>query len=481
LRPWQRLWSKAEARLLAMKLYDTKAAELRDFVPIEEGKVGIYVCGPTVQSEPHIGHLRSALVYDLLTRWLSHLGNQVTLIRNVTDIDDKVLEKADEQGLDWWALAHSNENHFASDYRALGMLLPSGEPRATGHIPQMIALIERLIAKGHAYQAEGSSNVYFDTLSWPAYGELTNQALDDMESEGDKGEKRNLQDFALWKATKAGEPESASWQSPWGRGRPGWHIECSAMSTHFLGKAFDIHGGGLDLRFPHHENELAQSLASGDNFANYWIHNGLVNVGGQKMSKSLGNSVSSRDLFALAEPAVIRYYLTTAHYRSVLDYQPSVLEEAASALERLHGFLERCERELGETQFAQIDKNPELPSEFIDEMNDDLNIPAALAVIHDAVTSGNTELDEQQLREAASHRDQVSKMLEILGLAPSQWSLGVSEEHAALDKLISSLIARRDQARENKDYDTADEIRDQLDKAGIELSDGPSGTHWSLS
>jgi len=464
-----------------MKLYDTKAAELRDFVPIEEGKVGIYVCGPTVQSEPHIGHLRSALVYDLLTRWLSHLGNQVTLIRNVTDIDDKVLEKADEQGLDWWALAHSNENHFASDYRALGMLLPSGEPRATGHIPQMIALIERLIAKGHAYQAEGSSNVYFDTLSWPAYGELTNQALDDMESEGDKGEKRNLQDFALWKATKAGEPESASWQSPWGRGRPGWHIECSAMSTHFLGKAFDIHGGGLDLRFPHHENELAQSLASGDNFANYWIHNGLVNVGGQKMSKSLGNSVSSRDLFALAEPAVIRYYLTTAHYRSVLDYQPSVLEEAASALERLHGFLERCERELGETQFAQIDKNPELPSEFIDEMNDDLNIPAALAVIHDAVTSGNTELDEQQLREAASHRDQVSKMLEILGLAPSQWSLGVSEEHAALDKLISSLIARRDQARENKDYDTADEIRDQLDKAGIELSDGPSGTHWSLS
>ncbi len=464
-----------------MKLYDTKAAELRDFVPIEKGKVGIYVCGPTVQSEPHIGHLRSALVYDLITRWLSHLGNQVTLIRNVTDIDDKVLEKANEQGLNWWELAHSNESVFAADYRALGMLLPSGEPRATGHIPQMISLIETLIANGHAYQAEGSANVYFDTLSWPRYGELTHQALDDMESEGDRGEKKNVQDFALWKATKEGEPESASWDSPWGKGRPGWHIECSAMSTHFLGQTFDIHGGGLDLRFPHHENELAQSLAAGDRFANYWIHNGLVNVGGQKMSKSLGNSVSSKDLFALAEPAVIRYYLTTAHYRSVLDYQPSVLEEAASALERLHGFLQRCERELGETQFAQVDKNPELPSEFIDEMNDDLNIPAALAVIHDAVTSGNTELDEQQLREAAQHRDQVTKMLKILGLAPSQWSLGVSEEHAALDKLIASLISRRDQARENKDYDTADEIRDQLDKAGIELSDGPSGTHWSLS
>ena len=373
-----------------MKLYDTKAAELRDFVPIEKGKVGIYVCGPTVQSEPHIGHLRSALVYDLITRWLSHLGNQVTLIRNVTDIDDKVLEKANEQGLNWWELAHSNESVFAADYRALGMLLPSGEPRATGHIPQMISLIETLIANGHAYQAEGSANVYFDTLSWPSYGELTHQALDDMESEGDRGEKKNVQDFALWKATKEGEPESASWDSPWGKGRPGWHIECSAMSTHFLGQTFDIHGGGLDLRFPHHENELAQSLAAGDRFANYWIHNGLVNVGGQKMSKSLGNSVSSKDLFALAEPAVIRYYLTTAHYRSVLDYQPAVLEEAASALERLHGFLQRCERELGETQFAQVDKNPELPSEFIDEMNDDLNIPAALAVISDTTATGPT-------------------------------------------------------------------------------------------
>lgn len=464
-----------------MKLYDTKAAELRDFVPIEEGKVGIYVCGPTVQSEPHIGHLRSALVYDLLTRWLTHLGHQVTLVRNVTDIDDKVLEKAKEQGAMWWKLAHRNEELFSANYRALGMELPAGEPRATGHIPQMIGLIQTLMDAGHAYQAEGSANVYFDTSSWQGYGELTNQALDDMESEGEKGEKRNLQDFALWKATKEDEPESASWDSPWGKGRPGWHIECSAMSTHFLGKNFDIHGGGLDLRFPHHENELAQSLAAGHSFANYWIHNGLVNVGGQKMSKSLGNSVSSVELFALAEPAVIRYYLTTAHYRSVLDYQPSVLEEAASALERLHGFLERCGRELGDTQFAELNPSPELPQEFIDEMNDDLNIPAALAVVHEAVTSGNTELDEQQLREAAQHRDQVTKMLEILGLAPSQWSAGASEEHAALDKLISSLIARRDLARENKDYETADEIRDQLDKAGIELSDGPSGTHWSLS
>lgn len=464
-----------------MKLYDTKAAELRDFVPIEKDKVGIYVCGPTVQSEPHIGHLRSALVYDLLTRWFEHQGMQVTLIRNVTDIDDKVLEKASELGVNWWELAHANEEQFSSDYRVLGIRLPSHQPRATGHIPQMISLIQELIDAGHAYSSETTANVYFDTSSWKQYGELTNQSLDDMETEEAKGEKRNVQDFALWKATKEAEPGSASWDSPWGKGRPGWHIECSAMSTHFLGHTFDLHGGGLDLRFPHHENELAQSQAAGHGFANYWIHNGLVNVAGQKMSKSLGNSVPSKDLFALAEPAVIRYYLSTAHYRSELDFQPAVLEEAASALERLHGFLERCSRELGDTQFETVDLNPELSEEFVNEMNDDLNIPAALAVIHDAVTSGNTELDEQQLREAAQHRDQVMKMLEILGLAPSQWSTGSSAEHAALDSLIGDLIAKRDAARENKDYKTADEIRDQLDKAGIELSDGPNGTHWSLS
>ncbi|MEY3972654.1 MAG: hypothetical protein RLY84_1047 [Actinomycetota bacterium] len=464
-----------------MKLFDTQAGELREFKPIKAGQVGIYVCGPTVQSAPHIGHLRSALVYDLLTRWLENRGLKVTLIRNVTDIDDKVLEKAKGQNLNWWEVAFQNEQLFSQDYARLGLASPKLEPRATGHIPQMISLIEKLIEKGHAYRSENSSDVYFDTGSWRSYGELTHQDLADVESEEIHPGKKAQTDFALWKATKPGEPQSASWPSPFGAGRPGWHIECSAMATHYLGSNFDIHGGGLDLRFPHHENELAQSKAAGDKFANYWIHNGLVNVAGQKMSKSLGNTVSSQDLFALASPAAVRYYLSSAHYRSVLDYQPAVLAEAEAALERLHSFLKRAERELRQTQFAQMDEKADLPPEFVADMDDDLNIPAALAVIHEAVSAGNKELDEQQWREAAQHRAEVNKMLFVLGLAPSQWRGAEGEEHAALDKLVRSLIEEREQARKDKNFELADAIRNQLEQSGIELSDGPSGTHWSIS
>ncbi len=464
-----------------MKLFDTHAGELREFKPITPGEVGIYVCGPTVQSEPHIGHLRSALVYDLLSRWLSAQGMKVTLIRNVTDIDDKVLEKAKEQKLRWWEVAYKNEQLFSQDYQRLGLSAPKHEPRATGHIPQMIELIQKLISSGHAYQAPGSADVYFDTASWPSYGELTNQDLSDVESEELHPGKKAQTDFALWKATKSGEPESASWPSPFGAGRPGWHIECSAMATHYLGSNFDIHGGGLDLRFPHHENELAQSKAAGDKFANYWLHNGLVNVGGQKMSKSIGNTVSSSDLFALASPAAVRYYLASAHYRSVLDYQPAVLAEAEAALERLHAFLKRSERELKPTQFAEIDTNVNLPKDFVDEMDDDLNVPAALAVIHEAVTAGNKELDEQQWREASQHRAEVQQMLAVLGLAPSQWPSAVSDEHQALDQLVRKLIDQREQARKEKNFEIADSIREQLEASGIELSDGPAGTNWSLS
>ncbi len=463
-----------------MKLFDTHAGELREFKPITAGEVGIYVCGPTVQSEPHIGHLRSALVYDILSRWLNSQGLKVTLIRNVTDIDDKVLEKAKEQKLQWWEVAYKNEQLFSSDYQRLGLAAPKLEPRATGHIPQMIELIQKLIEKGHAYQAAGSADVYFDTTSWSAYGELTNQDLLDVESEELHPGKKAQTDFALWKATKSGEPESASWPSPFGRGRPGWHIECSAMATHYLGSNFDIHGGGLDLRFPHHENELAQSKAAGDKFANYWLHNGLVNVAGQKMSKSIGNTVSTSDLFALASPAAVRYYLASAHYRSVLDYQPSVLAEAEAALERLHAFLKRAERELKQTQFAELNESASLPQAFVDEMNDDLNVPAALAVIHEAVTSGNKELDEQHWREAAANRAEVEKMLRVLGLGPSQWTSATSEEHRALDQLVKKLIEQREQARKEKNFELADTIRLQLEASGIELSDGPSGTHGSL-
>jgi len=465
-----------------MKIFDTKSQTLRDFTPISAGLVGIYVCGPTVQSSAHIGHLRSALAYDVMARWLTHLGLKVTLVRNVTDIDDKVLEKAQEQGQDWWALAYANELLFAEDFRKLGIQAPSHEPRATGHIPQMLKLIESLIERGHAYRAlDGSSNVYFDTASWASYGELTNQSIEDMESQETTPDKKQAQDFALWKASKSSEPSTASWDSAFGPGRPGWHIECSAMASHYLGKNFDIHGGGLDLRFPHHENELAQSSAAGHGFANYWVHNGLVTVSGQKMSKSLGNSVYSSDLFAQATAQAVRYYLSSAHYRSVLDYQPAVLAEADAALGRILGFLERAQRELAPTRFSDADSSIGIPQEFATEMNDDFNVPAALAVVHDLVRSGNSDLDEQRLREAAQKRDQVNLMLEILGLAPSQWQSQVSKEHLALDSLVQALIAERDRARDAKDWATADRIREQLSASSIELSDSQNQTHWSLS
>ena len=458
-----------------MKLFDTRSSELRDFSPLRAGEVSLYVCGPTVQSAPHIGHLRSALAYDLLARWFSYRGLHVTLVRNVTDIDDKVLEKAAEQKTNWWSIAYQNEQVFASDYETLGIQLPAYEPRATGHIPQMVALIETLIAKGHAYQAlDGSANVYFDTGSWPQYGELTNQKLEDMESEAKSVDKKRAQDFALWKARKPTDPETASWDTPFGKGRPGWHIECSAMATHYLGEQFDIHGGGLDLRFPHHENELAQSSAAGHAFASFWLHNGLVTTGGQKMSKSLGNSVSSSDLFALASPQAVRYYLLSAHYRSSLDYQPAVLEEAQTALDRINGFLERAGREAELIQGA-------LPNEFEREMDEDLNIPAALAVLHESVRAGNSDLDSDNISAAAKRASEVLGMLSVLGLAPSEWASGDSKEHAALDSLIRSMIAERNQARENKDYARADELRDRLVASGIELSDSSDNTHWKVN
>jgi len=463
-----------------MKLYDTKAGELREFKPLVAGQVSMYVCGPTVQSAPHIGHLRSALVYDLMVRWFTHLGLKVQLIRNVTDIDDKVLEKAAEQSVAWWELAYQNEQLFASDYRRLMIDLPSNEPRATGHIPQMIKLIEKLIELGNAYEGlDGSGSVYFDTANWPSYGELTHQKLDDMDGESSNPAKKNPQDFALWKAAKSSEPESASWSSPFGQGRPSWHIECSAMATHYLGENFDIHGGGLDLRFPHHENELAQSSAAGHGFANYWVHNGLVSVQGQKMSKSLGNSVLSDELFDNASDKAVRYYLASAHYRSVLDYQPEATAEASSALARLHGFVVRAGRELSETRFSKVEP-VKLPDEFTLQMNDDLNIPGSLAVIHEAATAGNTDLDEQRLSQAHQRWCEVVAMLEVLGLSVDQ-SDETNQEHQALDQVIQTLIAERNKAREEKNYQRADQIRDQLLEIGIELSDSTSGTHWSFN
>ena len=470
---------------MTVRLYDSRTRALVDLVPLVEREVGIYVCGPTVQSSPHIGHLRSALVYDQWRRWLSYRGFSVTLVRNVTDIDDKILASSSGTSEEWWALAYRYELEFTSGYSRLGILAPTYEPRATASIPQMQELIEQLIVRGHAYVADdGTGDVYFDVASWPSYGELTNQKPDDMTASPDaetRG-KRDGRDFALWKGRKPDEPASASFPSPWGAGRPGWHIECSAMSSRYLGTRFDIHGGGLDLRFPHHENELAQSTAAGHSFANNWVHNGLVNVNGQKMSKSLGNSIFAAEFLEQARPLVVRYYLGAAHYRSTIDYHDGALLEAEAALDRIEVFLDRAERRLVGTRFAG--SGVELvPAEFSEAMDDDLAIPQALAVLHDRVRAGNAALDAEDLGEVVVVQGQVRAMTEVLGINPMavEWQIAANEPaSSALATLVEKLLEDRDAARTARDFTSADRIRDELASAGIQIEDTPTGSHWSL-
>lgn len=468
---------------MTVRLYDSRAQAVVDLVPLKAGEIGMYVCGPTVQSSPHIGHLRSALVYDLWRRWLTYRGFTVTLVRNVTDVDDKILASAEAGGSteQWWALAYRFELEFTDGYSRLGILPPTYEPRATASVGEMQRIIETLIGKGHAYAAAG--DVYFDTGSWPTYGELTRQKPDDMEaaSDADPRGKRDPRDFALWKGAKPTEPESASWPSPWGGGRPGWHIECSAMSRRYLGAAFDIHGGGLDLRFPHHENELAQSAAAGDAFATYWVHNGLVNVNGQKMSKSLGNSIFAAEFLDMAPALVVRYFLGAAHYRSTIDYHDGALEEAEAALDRIESFMLRAGRRLVQYAHQGVEV---VPDAFAAAMDDDLAVPQALAVLHDTVRAGNAALDNGDLEGVATARGQVLAMTEVLGINPlsAAWSSGASDEaERALASLVESLIADRNAARAAKDFAAADRIRDELAAAGITVEDGTTGTHWSIS
>lgn len=473
---------------MSLKLFDSRSQSLREFTPITKGQAGIYLCGPTVQSAPHLGHLRSALVYDQLRRWLEATGIKVTLIRNVTDIDDKVLENAKTEDKPWWQLAYGYEQEFARAYRRLDITPPSNEPRATANIIEMIELISLLIDRGHAYQVEGSADVYFSASSWKHYGELTNQKLDELvdDSEAEQRGKKDPRDFALWKSHKSSEPKDAAWNSPFGLGRPGWHIECSAMSVKYLGTSFDIHGGGLDLRFPHHENELAQSRAAGHEFANFWLHNGLVNVAGQKMSKSLGNSILVSDVLTDSNALALRYYLGSAQYRSVLDYNEGVLEEAEAALERIGTFIERAQRKLSGTKFmAKLESaKPAFPEKFVSAMNDDLNLPAALAVLHESVRAGNSSLDNEALDEAAKSYSEVLAMVDVLNINPLSevWSRSGTSDQAlgALDGLVRSLIEQRNQARENRDFETSDRIRDQLKAVGVVLEDSADSTNWSL-
>jgi cysteinyl-tRNA synthetase len=453
-------------------LFDTVTQSLRDFEPRTPGQVGMYVCGPTVQSSPHIGHLRSALVYDLWRRWFTYRGFTVTLVRNVTDIDDKILAVGGTE--EWWSLAARVEREFASHALALGIAPPTVEPRATGHITDMISLIARLIDRGHAYPAEdGTGDVFFSVASWPDYGQLTRQSPDDVESDSDTAErgKKDPRDFALWKGRKSSEPETASWDSPWGRGRPGWHIECSAMATRYLGTSFDIHGGGLDLRFPHHENELAQSRAAGDEFAATWLHNGLVTMNGRKMSKSLGNVLLAADLLAQTDPATARYLLLAPHYRSTMDVHDGSVAEAAAAWERIRGFADRTAELVTDTA--------SVPDAFAAAMDDDLALPTALAVLHDTVRAGNTALDSGDVVAAGACANDVAAMLAVLGLDGSSRSEGAAT--AALGVLVERLVAERNRARSDQDWATADRIRDDIDAAGITLEDGADTTRWSIN
>ena len=457
---------------MPIRLFDTVSQSLRDFEPRVPGQVGIYVCGPTVQSAPHIGHLRSALVYDLWRRWFSYRGFAVTLVRNVTDIDDKILAVGGTE--EWWALAARIERAFDTAASALGILPPTIEPRATGHIGDMITLISRLIDRGNAYAAaDGSGDVYFSVASWSDYGQLTRQSPDEVESDEANSErgKKDPRDFALWKGRKDSEPPTASWDSPWGAGRPGWHIECSAMATRYLGSGFDIHGGGLDLRFPHHENELAQSRAAGDEFATTWLHNGLVTMNGHKMSKSVGNVMGAEELLSQTDSATARYFLLAPHYRSTMDVHDGSLGEAAAAWDRIRGFARRTA--------DLVTPTPDVPGAFASALDDDLAVPTALAVLHDTVRAGNTALDAADSDAVLARANEVGAMLNVLGLSVATDSNDAT--HAALGALIDRLITERNRARADKDWPTADRIRDDIDAAGITLEDGADTTRWSIT
>lgn len=457
-----------------LRIYDTATRSQRDFEPIRPGHASIYLCGATPQAQPHIGHLRSGVAFDILRRWLLAQGYDVALVRNVTDIDDKILTKAAENNRPWWEWVSTYEREFTKAYNTLGVLPPSVEPRATGFVTQMVDYMQRLIDAGFAYPAEGS--VYFDVAAWTKaegsdYGSLSGNKVEEMEQgEGEDSAKRGAQDFALWKAAKPGEP---SWPTPWGDGRPGWHLECSAMSTYYLGSNFDIHCGGLDLQFPHHENEIAQSHAAGDKFANYWMHNHWVTMSGEKMSKSLGNVLSIPNMLELVRPVELRYYLGSAHYRSVLEYSEAALTEAAAGYRRIEDFLAHFDDlELGEWTQG-----------FEDAMNDDIAVPKALAEIHTTVRAGNKALAAGDEAKARTLAGQVRAMAHVLGFDPLEWEDGAqaSGADAALDALVQAELERRTQARADKDFATADAVRDRLAAAGITITDTPDGPTWSLA
>ncbi len=469
---------------MTFHVYDSLRGQVVQFVPLVPGQVSIYHCGLTVQAAPHLGHIRKEIVFDVLRRWLTHSGYSVRVVANVTDIDDKILQTSAREGIPWFEHAYRFERELHEAYRALGCLPPSYEPRATGHIPEMIELIGVLIDRGHAYRAaDGSGDVYFDVASWPDYGRLSHQRVGDMEpaEDADPRGKRDPHDFALWKAHKPSEPETAAWQSPWGAGRPGWHIECSAMAGKYLGPAFDIHGGGIDLRFPHHENELAQSQAAGRPFASYWMHNAWVTAAGEKMSKSLSNGALVSEVTQQYPPRAVRFYLVAPHYRSAIEFSDTSLAEATASLARIDNFLRRAES--GGAQRPR-DAEVELPAAFVAALDDDLGTPGAVAALYQEVRDGNSALDAGDADAALRAYQNVTAMLGVLGLDPDDpiWS-GVADDarlRPVVDSLVQTLLARRAEARAARDWEGADAIRDSLTAAGLKIEDTPQGSRWTM-
>ena len=460
---------------MSLHLYDTATRSLREFVPVRSGAASIYVCGPTPQGPPHIGHVRSLLNYDVLRRWLRHGGLDVTLVRNVTDVDDKILAKAGEHGALWWAWSARFEREFEAAYLALGCLPATIAPRATGHVTQMVEFMQLLMDGGHAYAAAG--DVYFAVASFDGYGALSGQRLDEVQQGESAAEgKRDPRDFTLWKGSRPGEP---AWPTPWGPGRPGWHLECSAMALNYLGAEFDVHGGGLDLVFPHHENELAQSHAAGYPFARYWMHNALVGMAGEKMSKSLGNVVAIPEMLRRYRAQELRYYLTSAHYRSIIEFSEDALSDAVLGFRRIESFLRKTAERTG----AVAEGEP--AAGFVAAMDDDLGVPKALATVHTTVRDGNTALDAGDDTGARAAAASVRAMTGALGLDPlsDEWASSSTVDSSlrgALRSLVDELLVERTTARANRDFAAADRIRDRLLAAGIAVEDTSDGPTWTL-
>ncbi len=460
----------------SLSLYDTLTRTTSPFVPIKAGEVGIYLCGATVQAPPHIGHVRSGVNFDILRRWLTKSGYNVTFIRNVTDIDDKILHKAVHEKSPWWAVAMKYERAFSDAYAALNVQPPTYEPRATGHITQMIELMTLLIERGAAY-APGNGDVYLEVRKLESYLTLSRQKVDDLQPAADADEtyKKDPRDFALWKAAKPGDP---SWPTPWGAGRPGWHLECSAMAHAYLGEAFDIHGGGLDLIFPHHENEIAQSEAAGYAFSKRWMHNAWVTASGEKMSKSLGNSLQVAELLKSVRGIELRWYLGSAHYRSMLEFSHEALAESALAFRRIEGFLTRA------TEILGVQPTPVISQGFADAMNDDLAVPTALAGISEALRLGNSAITSGNKAVIKESADEIRGALQILGCDPFDpvfASNGGEDLTVALDGVIQLALAQRTAARDRKDFAASDQIRDGLAALGIVIEDTAQGPRWSIS